>query len=335
MAEVTPIPKVKNPSTLTDFRPISLLHHLSKITEKAFATQYKRAVLPKISPHQFAYQEGTSTTDALIHTLEKWCTEKNRNSKIHVIFKDFSKAFAMMQPVCLEKALRRLSVDNAVIELALDFMTNRSLRVNVDGMKSRYMLSQVGVPQGTICGPLFWLAFIDSYQPKHTSLTAYADDITCYWSNTPLDMQGMEDRIVYGQRWCKENHMKLNLSKTKAMCLKVKQGETTQSAAVGIVDSIKFLGVMIDSRLKFNNHIEYVISKSNKRFYALLQLKRLGVDTDKLKSFYCSSIRSVLVYAIPAFYSHLSKSNISALEAIQSKCTRAILPHVFSYFYRG
>jgi hypothetical protein len=331
LAEVIPLPKVKNPSNLSDFRPISLLHHLSKIAEKVFASQYKKFVLPKISRYQFAYQQGLSTTDALIYTLEDWCSRSSHNSRVHIIFKDFSKAFDMMQPPYLIAALRRLGIKNGIIELARDFLTNRSLRVNVSGKKSSYHHCSVGVPQGTICGPLFWLAFIDSYHPPHTKLTMYADDITCYWNNSPSDTHGIQERIDYGLNWCKNNSMKLNLTKTKAMCLKTKP---LPSSDVEVVTSIKFLGVQIDDHLKFNNHVSYIISKANKRFYALLQLKRMGVDRNKLTAYYCANIRSVLVYAIPAFYSHLTKSAITSIEAIQRKCTKVIVPDIVSYSAR-
>jgi hypothetical protein len=61
MAEIVPVPKTKDPTSLKDYRPISLLHHCSKIAEKVFAIEYKNQVLPKLKTHQFAYQQGIST----------------------------------------------------------------------------------------------------------------------------------------------------------------------------------------------------------------------------------------------------------------------------------
>ena len=63
-AEITPLNKVKSPSTYKDHRPISLLFHLGKITEKVVAQQILKD-LPKLD-NQYAYTKQLSTTDALV-----------------------------------------------------------------------------------------------------------------------------------------------------------------------------------------------------------------------------------------------------------------------------
>jgi hypothetical protein len=107
-----------------------------------------------------------------------------------------------------------------------------------------------------------------------------------------------------------------------------------QDTQIELVQCTKFLGIMLDDQLSFNQHIDYVISKANSRFYTLLLLKRQGVSSVMLSNFYCCVIRSVLVYAVPCFLSYLKKAHISKLEAIQSKCTKIILPSIHSYTER-
>jgi hypothetical protein len=171
-----------------------------------------------------------------------------------------------------------------------------------------YRNKYVGVPQGTLCGPLFWLAFINSYQPPKCQQTMYADDITCYWrSGGPVDSGAIQDCVQYGMRWCDENCMQLNLNKTKIMCLWRPRADIndamttvhiTQETEIEVVTSAKFLGIVIDNRLNFNDHISQILSKTGKRFYFLLHLKRLGISTDKLVSFYlCSTVNSCLCYS--------------------------------------
>lgn len=183
-SEVVPVAKTKNPTCLKDYRPISLLHHCSKVAEEAFLIEYKTQVINKLCKHQFAYQKGISTTDALIYSTEIWTKQlKQSNSTVNIIFKDFSKAFDMMQPARLLNALKNLQINENIIALAADFLTNRSQRVKVAQSTSNYMSSKVGVPQGTLCGPMFWLVFINIYHPAKCQLTMYADDITCFWPN--------------------------------------------------------------------------------------------------------------------------------------------------------
>jgi hypothetical protein len=248
----------------------------------------------------------------------------------------------MMQPAKLITALENLHVDNSIIQLATDFLTDRVQRVKLATETSTYIPSNVGVPQGTICGPLFWLAFINAYDPPSCDQTMYADDITCYWSSKTMDIPAITNCLEYGIEWCNEQSMKLNLTKTKIMCLRRPRAKnddnnanvSIQDTQIELVQCTKFLGIMLDDRLSFNQHIDYVISKANSRFYTLLLLKRQGVSSVKLSNFYCCVIRSVLVYAVPCFLSYLKKAHISKLEAIQSKCTKIILPSIHSYTER-
>ena len=66
-----------------------------------------------------------------------------------------------------------------MIQLCMDFLDGRRQCVKVNATTSDYITSSVGVPQGTILGPLFWLAFINSYKPNDVVITLYADDVTC------------------------------------------------------------------------------------------------------------------------------------------------------------
>jgi hypothetical protein len=127
--------------------------------------------------------------------------------------------------------------------------------------------------------------------------------------------------------------MTLNTSKTKAMLISSSSNSRvpTVFSSVELVTSYKFLGVMIDNNMNFNAHISYIVNKAHKRFYGLVQLKRIGVSSEKLCMFYVANIRSVLTYCISAFYSLLSSKQMEALERTQRICTKIILPDVSSY----
>jgi hypothetical protein len=127
-AEIVPVPKSTNPSSLKDYRPISLLYHCSKIAEKIFTIEYKTQVMAKLKKHQFAYQKGISTTDALIFSFEQWLIDLQLKpaSEINIILKDFSKAFDMMQPAYLLRALNDFEVTDGLKNLASDFLTGRT-----------------------------------------------------------------------------------------------------------------------------------------------------------------------------------------------------------------
>ena len=337
-AEVIPVPKLKSPSQCKEFRPISLLFHCGKVAEKLFAKEYKKSVLPKISSAQYAYQPGLGTTDAIIYTLENWIKQlDNRTNKaVEVIYKDFSKAFDSLQPGRLLEALQSLNSPSHITKLAMDFLNNRKQRVRVNSSTSGFVESQVGVPQGTIVGPLFWLAFINSYKPDSVDLTMYADDVTCSHPIKSASDSLLNQTVEWGLQWCQENSMTLNMTKTKGMLVTLSTNSRAPQlqTELDLVDNYKFLGVYVDNILSFNKHVDYVIDKASKRFYALLQLKRLGVSTEKLALFYVSNIRSVLVYCIASFFSQLNDKQKESLERVQSLCSKIILPNIESYSER-
>lgn len=108
--------------------------------------------------------------------------------------------------------------------------------------------------------------------------------IRCYWPSDGLDIPRIRSpHINFGLAYCHTERMKSNLSKTKVMCLwqprfcpggspiNVEIGDS--DSTINIVNFTRFLGIVLDDRLSFTNHTQYVISKAAKQFYMLLQLK--------------------------------------------------------------
>ena len=98
-----------------------------------------------------------------------------------------------------------------------------------------------------------------------------------------------------------------------------------------VVDRFRFLGVTVDSHLTFKPHSENIVNKAKKRSCLLIKLKRLGVSTEKLKLVYIRNIRSVLTYAAPSFFGHLTAKQVESKERVQRFATEVILPFVESY----
>ena len=89
---------------------------------------------------------------------------------------------------------------------------------------------------------------------------------------------------------------------------------------------MKLLGITIDNKLTFNDHINAVVRKCNSLLFMMRKLKTIGLDTDGLKTFYTSNVKSVICYAAPSWFSFLSINNRDKLEHIQQTATRIIYP---------
>ena len=346
-AEVIPLKKVSSPSLCKEFRPISLLYHCGKIAEFFFTKELKKYLIPKIPEYQYAYQKNKGTTDALIYTLDRWTSmlDHKDNAYVEAILADFSKAFDRMQPKILVETLMKLDIPNDLILLANDFLHDRQQCVRLGKHKSSYAPIRVGVPQGTITGPIFWLAFVSTLNaPSPIENIIYADDTTFFWqvNNAEIAQSAIGQLCAdYAVSWSSSNGMMLNATKTKVLRLSLKTcynnlptpmlGDTTLEC----VETGKFLGVTLDNHLLFKDHINETTSKAAKRLFCLLKLKQLGVSVTKLKLFYLAHIRSVLSYAAPAFYHTLSMTSKGQLEKIQNRATRIILPGIDSVTERN
>ena len=159
-AEIRPLKKSKNPSSPSDYRPISLLHHTGKLAEQIILSKLKEGLSDKLKHNQYAYQQQRSTTDALLHVIHDWCKELDdlRTSHVTATLIDMSKAFDKMDPNILIKKLQDLDIHNGLISLIDNFLTDRQCCVKLNN-RSSYKDIDMGAPQGTKLGPWLWLVF--------------------------------------------------------------------------------------------------------------------------------------------------------------------------------
>ena len=241
--------------------------------------------------------------------------------------------------------------------LVSDYLSNRKQAVILKSTRtcSNYQDISVGVPQGTLCGPVLWLMFVDSLQFSYGDTVKYADDTTCYYplNNTNSVIQNSTQSSVeftISQTaqmivnecydWSSANHMTLNVSKTKVLNLSLKKDLTMMNTVsinnvpIECVDETKFLGITIDSHLKFSSHVTSVISRANKKIYALLLLKRQGINQDSLVQMYTSQVIPVLTYGAPGWYPLISKSLELKLESVQKLALKVIFPETEDYVSR-
>ena len=162
--------------------------------------------------------------------------DQKDTAAVNVIFKDLSKAFNCMQPSILLQRLNAMNVTSNITKLCMNFLSDRKQCTRVNSKMSDYLPVEVGVPQGTLSGVLFWLAFIDRYDIPASAIQTikYADDISCSWLTEKCSVK--EDRNVvtlptsevqsllnYGRQWSTNNHMNLNIAKTKVLPLSVRK----------------------------------------------------------------------------------------------------------------
>ena len=128
-----------------------------------------------------------------------------------------------------------------------------------------------------------------------------------------------------------ENQFKLNKTKCKelriAFCKQRAMFDliTVNGEILEVGDSAKILGLSVSNNLKWNNHIDQIISKARKRLYSLSELKRARVGKKELALFFTTCIRPILDYASPVFHNGLTNYLSQDLERIQKRALRNYL----------
>ena len=183
-ASVVPIFKNSgNGSDTLHYRPISLLNIISKVFEslinKALVSHMESNGL--FSDTHYGFRSARSTADLLTLITDKIYHALVKCGEAKLIALDISKAFDEVWHKGLFHKLRSYGVSGKVFDIIKSFLSNRSLKVVLDGQHSLIFRITSGVPQGSILGPILFLIFINDLPDNPLSKVAiFADNTSLY-----------------------------------------------------------------------------------------------------------------------------------------------------------
>ena len=198
-----------------------------------------------------------------------------------VVFLDLKKAFDTVDHTILLKKLNTFNIGPLAINWFASYLSDRVQAVKSNGTKSEYLPITCGVPQGSILGPLLFILYINDLYTFLTDCTVslYADDTALYTSaKTQIEIKlTLQIELTVVCEWLKANKLTLNAKKTKYVIFGTKQTLTTKpdlnlkvgNDKIERATSMKYLGVILDDHLTFDEHIAYIINKSSKKLGVL------------------------------------------------------------------
>ena len=132
--------------------------------------------------------------------------------------------------------------------------------------------------------------------------------------------------------WSDQNNMQINSDKTKVMEIYFGKKKlelkdiVIENKTLEKVDTIKVLGVMINDRLNWSEHVNFITAKATRRLYFLVLLLRAGTPKQDVLQVYFSVIRSVLEYASEVWHGGLTQELSDKIEHIQKRAVKLIFP---------
>ena len=333
-ANVVPLYKKDSKSSISNYRPISLLSTVSKIFEKVvFKYIYNHFCKNFIlSNSQHGFLPGKSTCTQLLEVFQCFCNAVDRGKEVRVIFLDISKAFDKVWHKGLIFKLKQAGISGNLLEWLKDYLSNRRQRVVINGQHSDWGFINAGVPQGSVLGPLLFLLFINDITNEidNCKIRLFADD-TCLFIEvdnreeaTALINQDLDKIHTWSKKWL----ITFSPSKTRSLTISNKKDRHANpqidfaNVPITEVNYHCYLGLIISFDLKWNFHLNNVCQKANSRLNMMRPLK-FKLDRYSLQTMYMSFVRPIMDYGI-IIWGGTYDSNLVKLEQIQIDALRII-----------
>ena len=283
---------------------------------------------------QFGFRKGYSTSMAIHALTENFYESVENNEFMLGLFIDLSRAFDTISHKILLDKLQHYGIRGIAWEWIRSYLSNRKQFVIYNQCKSSMKNVNIGVPQGSILGPLLFLLYVNDLPTISSNLNyvQFADDTSIFIKGKSLvDIsQTMSTEMIKVTEWLKNNMLTLNLSKTNCMVMTSRGKRYNDKECNIIVDNVtievvtncKFLGVVLDDKFTWKLHINHVTNKVSKGLGILLKARKI-LDKESLITLYNALIKPYFTYGL-TIWGNTFKSHLKKLETLQKKIMRII-----------
>lgn len=335
---IIPIPKINKATKASQYRPINMLPLYEKVLELVVKNQIEKHLdeYDIIMEHQSGFRKRHSCETAIQTVIDEWKVKISERKIVGVIFMDLKRAFEMVDRKIVLDKLYQYGIRGRVLDWFRTYLSNRTQKVRFNDTWSEVIGNEYGVPQGSVLGPLLFIIYINDIVnlcPEGCSIKMFADDTVIYV--TGLGSAEVEDKMNRSlsivEQWMNRNKLKMNAEKTKYMIVssirKTVSGNTVLKCLDGTVlervEKMKYLRIIIDEKLRFTDHCEYMLKKIGKKTSFL---NRMGhyVSAYTRCTIYKAIIAPHFEYCATLLL-NMGETELNNLQIAQNRAMRVIL----------
>lgn len=277
------VPKKAVADGPSSFRPLCMLDGFGKLLERLVLGRLL-PILERgdggLSEHQYGFRPGRSTIDAVIHVVKTvrsaWEGSLKSCRQVMMVALDIKNAFNSARWDLILRALGEgFGVSGHLMALLENYFDDRTLeyRCGSDGSSQARRLTS-GVPQGSVLGPTLWNAMYDGLlrteMPEGVGIVAFADDIAVMIvgkTSHDIEISGNE-ALRRVKNWLDRSGLELAVQKTEAVFFSRRRRPLLprlmlEGFEVPLSKSLRYLGIQLDRRLSFGEHVELASAKAS------------------------------------------------------------------------
>lgn len=327
-----PVFKSGDRRDVTNYRGITSLCAASKLFEIILSKAVLNNSKCYISTDQHGFIPGRSVVTNLLEFTSTCLTAMEQNTQVDVVYTDLKAAFDKIDHRILISKLARLGASATLTSWLHSYLTDRTLRVQLDSYVSEPFTSLSGVPQGSNLGPLLFTLFFNDVAALLGAKVklVYADDLKLYLVvRTVEDCHQLQNLLDLFVSWCRRNKLIVSIPKCVVMTFHRNKDPIVfnyriDGTLLRRVDQVNDLGVLLDPKLDFRLHYSSVISKANRQLGFISKIARDFKDPHCLKALYCSLVRPILENASIVWCPY-EMTWILRLERVQKRFVRLAL----------